>query len=82
MANRNRNNVKIETTIEACRSEAKWKRVIELAEELKTGSPNYGNLHAIFYSLCLYHHLHIIYLTCLKFFSFTMQQQQNVWQIF
>lgn len=48
MANRNRNNVKIETTIEACRSEAKWKRVIELAEELKTGSPNYGNLHAIF----------------------------------
>lgn len=42
MANRNRNNVKIETTIEGCRSEAKWQRVIELAEELKTGSPNYG----------------------------------------
>lgn len=42
MANRNRNNVKIETTIESCRSEAKWQRVIELAEELKTGSPNYG----------------------------------------
>lgn len=43
MASRNRNNVKIETTIEGCRSEAKWQRVIELAEELKTGSPNYGN---------------------------------------
>lgn len=42
MASRNRNNVKIETTIESCRSEAKWQRVIELAEELKTGSPNYG----------------------------------------
>lgn len=42
MANRSRNNVKIETTIESCRSEAKWQRVIELAEELKTGSPNYG----------------------------------------
>lgn len=44
MASRNRNNVKIETTIESCRSEAKWQRVIELAEELKTGSPNYGKL--------------------------------------
>lgn len=45
MANRSRNNVKIETTIEGCRSEAKWQRVIELAEELKTGSPNYGNVN-------------------------------------
>lgn len=44
MASRNRNTVKIETTIENCRSEAKWQRVIELAEELKTGSPNYGNI--------------------------------------
>lgn len=44
MASRNRNNVKIETTIESCRSEAKWQRVIELAEELKTGSPNYGRV--------------------------------------
>lgn len=42
MASRNRNTVKMETTIESCRSEAKWQRVIELAEELKTGSPNYG----------------------------------------
>lgn len=44
MTSRNRNNVKIETTIENCRSEAKWQRVIELAEELKTGSPNYGTV--------------------------------------
>lgn len=42
MTSRNRNNVKIETTIENCRSEGKWQRVIELAEELKIGSPNYG----------------------------------------
>lgn len=42
MTSRNRNNVKIETTIENCRSEGKWQRVIELAEELKTGSPDYG----------------------------------------
>lgn len=42
MANRNRNNVKIETAIENCRGEAKWQRVIELSEELKTGSPNNG----------------------------------------
>lgn len=46
MANRNRNNVKIETAIENCRGEAKWQRVIELSEELKTGSPNNGNLLA------------------------------------
>lgn len=51
MASRNRNNVKIETTIESCRSEAKWKRVIELAEELKTGSPNYGNILAMIYQI-------------------------------
>lgn len=37
-----RNNDKIETIIESCRSEAKWQRVIELAEELKNGSPTYG----------------------------------------
>lgn len=45
MTTRNRNsNVKIETTIENCRSEGKWLKVIELAEELKIGSPsNYGN---------------------------------------
>ena len=45
MTNRNRStNVKIETTIENCRSEGKWLKVIELAEELKIGSPsNYGN---------------------------------------
>lgn len=44
MTNRNRStNVKIETFIENCRSEGKWQRVIELAEELKVGSPsNYG----------------------------------------
>lgn len=44
MTSRNRNNVKIETTIETCRSEGKWQRVIELAEELKSGSPDYGKV--------------------------------------
>lgn len=43
MASRNRSNVKIETTIENCRSEAKWQKVIELVDELKNCSPsNYG----------------------------------------
>lgn len=42
MAGRNRtNNSKIESAIESSRSEGKWKRVIELAEELKT-HPNFG----------------------------------------
>lgn len=50
MTGRNRNNVKIETTIENCRSEGKWQRVIELAEELKIGSPNYGKLYYLFVS--------------------------------
>lgn len=42
MTSRSRNNVKVETTIENCRGEGKWQKVIELAEELKTGSTNYG----------------------------------------
>lgn len=43
MANRNRSNVKIEITIENCRSEAKWQKVIELVDELKNcGSPSNG----------------------------------------
>lgn len=46
MASRNRNNVKIETAIENCRGEGKWQRVIELSEELKTGSPNNGKRHS------------------------------------
>lgn len=41
MTSRSRSNVKIESTIENCRSEGKWQRVIELAEELKVNSPNY-----------------------------------------
>uniref|UniRef100_A0A182FV09 Tetratricopeptide repeat protein 7 N-terminal domain-containing protein n=1 Tax=Anopheles albimanus TaxID=7167 RepID=A0A182FV09_ANOAL len=40
MTGRGRNQgTKLETTIEQCRSEGRWKRVIELAEELKTGYP-------------------------------------------
>lgn len=49
MTSRNRNNDKIETIIENCRSEAKWQRVIELAEELKNGSPNYGMSQFVFF---------------------------------
>ncbi|GAB0097213.1 Tetratricopeptide repeat [Sergentomyia squamirostris] len=41
MTNRSRGTGKIETAIENCRSEGKWKKVIELAEELKLGSPHY-----------------------------------------
>lgn len=43
MANRTRGNAtKVETLIENCRSEGKWQRVIELTDELKTGSPHNG----------------------------------------
>ncbi|XP_046812367.1 tetratricopeptide repeat protein 7B isoform X2 [Lucilia cuprina] len=35
-----RNTTKVEALIESCRSEGKWKKVIELTDELKTGSPN------------------------------------------
>lgn len=45
---RTNTNSKIETAIEACRSEGKWKRVIELAEELKT--------HATFGELASQHY--------------------------
>uniref|UniRef100_A0A1L8DM18 Putative calmodulin-binding protein n=1 Tax=Nyssomyia neivai TaxID=330878 RepID=A0A1L8DM18_9DIPT len=44
MTSRNRATGKLETAIENCRSEGKWKRVIELAEELKLGSPRYESL--------------------------------------
>ncbi|KAM8713810.1 hypothetical protein ACLKA7_014040 [Drosophila subpalustris] len=41
MANRTqRNTTKVEALIESCRSEGKWQRVIELTDELKTGSPH------------------------------------------
>ncbi|XP_017112408.1 tetratricopeptide repeat protein 7B isoform X2 [Drosophila elegans] len=43
MANRNMRNTnttKVEALIESCRSEGKWQRVIELTDELKTGSPH------------------------------------------
>ncbi|KAM7354220.1 tetratricopeptide repeat domain 7 isoform 2-T2 [Cochliomyia hominivorax] len=35
-----RNTTKVEALIESCRSEGKWQKVIELTDELKTGSPN------------------------------------------
>ncbi|XP_005179169.1 tetratricopeptide repeat protein 7B isoform X1 [Musca domestica] len=35
-----RNTSKVETLIETCRSEGKWQKVIDLTDELKTGSPN------------------------------------------
>lgn len=37
-----RNTTKVEALIESCRSEGKWQKVIELTDELKTGSPNNG----------------------------------------
>ncbi|XP_023178197.2 tetratricopeptide repeat protein 7B isoform X2 [Drosophila hydei] len=41
MANRTRTNTtKVEALIESCRSEGKWQRVIELTDELKSGSPH------------------------------------------
>ncbi|KAI8037616.1 hypothetical protein M5D96_009778 [Drosophila gunungcola] len=49
MANRNMRNTnttKVEALIESCRSEGKWQRVIELTDELKTGSPHNDNAPA------------------------------------
>lgn len=69
MAGRNRNTVKIETTIENCRSEAKWSRVIELADELKIGSPNYGNFSSYtIFNLSGNNHKLYYYLECLSNF--------------
>lgn len=40
---------KLENTIETCRSEGKWQKSIELAEELKNSSPTHGKLELIIY---------------------------------
>ncbi|XP_032591344.1 tetratricopeptide repeat protein 7B isoform X2 [Drosophila grimshawi] len=44
MSNRTRNATKGEALIENCRSKGKWQRVIELTDELKTGSPQNESL--------------------------------------
>lgn len=38
---------KLENTIETCRSEGKWQKSIELAEELKSSSPTHGKINVI-----------------------------------
>lgn len=64
-----RNTSKVETLIETCRSEGKWQKVIDLTDELKTGSPNNGKFHIkathrnydmywfIYFAECLAHFL-------------------------
>lgn len=42
MASKKGNAVRLETEIEKSREDARWQRVIELAEQLKQGSPNHG----------------------------------------
>lgn len=42
---------KIETTIELCRSERKWQKSIELADELKNSSPNHGKSFGLFIAM-------------------------------
>lgn len=42
MAGKGRNAIRIETDIEKSREESNWKRVIELAEQLKAKSANQG----------------------------------------
>lgn len=44
MTGRGRNAVRIETEIEKSREDSNWKKVIELAEQLKIRSPNYGKI--------------------------------------
>lgn len=43
MAGKGKANVRIENEIEKSREESDWKRLIELAEQLKARSPNHGN---------------------------------------
>lgn len=38
---------RIETEIEKSREESNWKKVIDLAEQLKLRSPNSGELHKL-----------------------------------
>lgn len=48
MTGRGRNNaVRIETEIEKSREDSNWKKVIELAEQLKIRSPNYGKIKVV-----------------------------------
>lgn len=47
MASKGKGNVRIESEIERSREESDWKRLIELAEQLKTRSPNHGNVFVV-----------------------------------
>lgn len=47
MASKGKGNVRIESEIERSREESDWKRLIELAEQLKTRSPNHGNVFIV-----------------------------------
>lgn len=47
MAGKGRNAIRIETDIEKSREESNWKRVIELAEQLKAKSANQGKSFVI-----------------------------------
>ena len=42
MAGKGKSNFRIENEIEKSREESDWKRLIELAEQLKSRSPNHG----------------------------------------
>jgi hypothetical protein len=44
MANRAKTNAKLESDIQIARDESNWKRVIDLAEQLRTRSPHLGLL--------------------------------------
>lgn len=51
MAGKGRNAVRIETEIEKSREESNWKRVIELAEQLRSRNQAQGRLTLILFAL-------------------------------
>lgn len=50
MAGKGKGNVRIENEIEKSREESDWKKLIDLAEQLKARSPNHGDYFSILYA--------------------------------
>jgi hypothetical protein len=55
MASRARATARLESDIQVARDESNWRRVIELAEQLKSRSPNLGKIYCAM-------HYHKIYM--------------------
>jgi hypothetical protein len=53
MTGRGRATARLESDIQVSRDESNWRRVIELAEQLKTRSPNLGKFSGVEYNECI-----------------------------